>query len=175
MYDEMMCWATQNERQKTQQRNSGLLFCPHQHKSCHIQLKGQVNRTYLYSTYLGCVCTVNLHPIFVKQKSMLLKNMEANYPITNIPSLDAILKKSSGRTKNLEFKSAVHVLLFRFYPDFLKTHFIQILSRLYPNVKRFPQKFFYSKFFQNHIRIFDRKEGSQLSIQSLLSSFLFKI
>ena len=30
-------------------------------------------------------------------------------------------------------KGAVHVLLSRFYPDFKKTHFIQILSRFYPN------------------------------------------
>ena len=30
-------------------------------------------------------------------------------------------------------KVAVHVLLSRFYLDFLETHFIQILSRFYPD------------------------------------------
>ena len=31
---------------------------------------------------------------------------------------------------------AVHVLLSRFYPDFLETHFTQIVSRFYPDLKK---------------------------------------
>ena len=46
---------------------------------------------------------------------------------------------------------AVHVLLSRFYPDFLETHFTQIVSRFYPDLKKnhFSQilsRFYYSDF-----------------------------
>ena len=42
-------------------------------------------------------------------------------------------KKGDEKIVKTRHEGAVHVLLFRFYPDFLKTHFIQILSRFYPN------------------------------------------
>ena len=46
---------------------------------------------------------------------------------------------------------AVPVLLSRFYPDFLETHFTQIVSRFYPDLKKnhFSQilsRFYYSDF-----------------------------
>ena len=66
--------------------------------------------------------------------------------------------KESLTTRYTSFFSAVHVLLSRFYldfililsrfySDFLKLHFIQILSRFYPNFRKYLDKIKINVFF----------------------------
>ena len=70
-----------------------------------------------------------------------LKNFDLRFPhLTskilselNPKSLVTFSKVDRYLYENVENQRPVHVLLSRFYPDFLKTNFIQILSRFYPN------------------------------------------